>query len=182
MLKKHLVGNFIFSIVIMTIFCFLYFYGSYYKWTLNLLVFILPVTAGLITFFYLHQRYHEVLKKFFESLISFFTLCGYGYYLYMITNIDSKLTFAQIFSSLIGYLFLTLITSSGVIKCSISIKEFFQEKNKLHSENNNTQNDLTSKISINDNNTFISIRATHNNDIYASVQKENKIVVSLKNK
>ncbi|PHM29727.1 hypothetical protein Xbud_00265 [Xenorhabdus budapestensis] len=182
MLKKHSVGNFLFSISIMTIFCLLYFSGSYYKWALNLLVFILPVTAGLITFFYLHKRYHEVLKKFFESLIAFFSLCGYGYYLYMITNVDSKLTFTQVFSSLLGYLFLTLITSSGVIKCSISIKEFFQEKHKLHGENNNTQNDLTSKISINDNNTFISIRASNSNDIYASVQKENKIVVSLKNK
>lgn len=101
----------------------------------------------------------------------------------MITNVDSKLTFTQVFSSLLGYLFLTFITSSGVIKCSISIKEFFQEKHKLHGGNtNNTQNDLTSKISINDNNTFISIRASHSNDIYASVQKENKIVVSLKNK
>jgi len=100
----------------------------------------------------------------------------------MIINVDSKLTFPQVFTSLIGYLFLTLITLSGVIKCSISIKEFFQEKHKIHHGNNNNQNALTSKISINDNNTYISIRAPHNNEIYVSLQKESKIVVSLKNK
>jgi len=101
MLKKHSVGNFIFSIVIMTIFWLLL------QVDIKIISFHSPCNGRINNFLLSSPTLSRSIKKVFRIPSFFFTLCGYGYYLYMIINVDSKLTFPQVFSSLIGYLFLT---------------------------------------------------------------------------
>ncbi|SAA90055.1 Uncharacterised protein [Enterobacter hormaechei] len=162
-----------------TCFISLYIYGNNHNWALTLILLIIPLLCGGIIFFFSHNIYSEVLKKSVESLLSLFSLISYAYYIYCISNINSNLTFANIFSSVWGYLFLTMVSLSGVIKLFISLKEFSNEYGKLAAPANNEDPVICVKEK-QDEHTYISIHSLDSKDIYALIEKDNKIEISIK--
>lgn len=160
--------------------CFisLYIYGNNHNWALTFILLIIPLLCGGIIFFFSHNIYSEVLKKSVESLLNLFSLISYAYYIYCISNINSNLTFANIFSSVWGYLFLTMVSLSGVIKLFISLKEFSNEYGKL--DDPEKEDPVICAKEKPDEHTYISIRSLDSKDIYALIEKDNKIEISIK--
>ncbi|MEN4735983.1 hypothetical protein ABEH94_06040 [Pantoea agglomerans] len=162
----------------------LYFYGTKHNWALSIILILIPVVGGSIVFYFLNKNYHEALKKFSESLIAIFSLISYGYYIYSISQSGVNTSLATIYSSILGYLFLTIISYCGVIKLLLSLKEFKIERAKLNAEKAESERASLSTTSINTtlpkNVLFISIRGYNNDEIHALIEKDNKIEITIK--
>ncbi len=178
MINNPTLSKFVALLTTFTCFISLYIYGNNHNWALTLILLIIPLFCGGIIFFFSHNIYSEVLKKSVDSLLSLFSLISYAYYIYCISNINSNLTFANIFSSVWGYLFLTMVSLSGVIKLLISLKEFSNEYSKLANPEN--EDPVICVKQKPDEHTYISIRSLDSKDIYALVEKDNKIEISIK--
>lgn len=71
-----------------------------------------------------------------------------------------------------------MVSLSGVIKLLISLKEFSNEYSKL--ANPETEAPAICVKQKPDDHTYISIRSLDSKDIYALVEKDNKIEISIK--
>ncbi|MEQ9866082.1 hypothetical protein [Pectobacterium aroidearum] len=172
MRNKPFISKMISLIVVFACFLFLYIYGESHNWALTLILFLIPLVCGIIVSFFSEKRYHELFKKSAESLLALFSIISFGYYIFSISHKNPTLSFSDIFSSLLGYLFLTIISLSGVIKLCIGLKELLNEYFALREPT--IQAPIDCEIIKQNESTNICIKSTNNNDIYVLIEKEKK--------
>lgn len=163
---------------------FLYFYGNNHNWALTTILIIIPLICGAFIAVFSHISLHDLIKKVTDSLLTGFSLISYSYYIYSVSHINSTLTFAQIFSSPWGYLFLSIISLCGVIKLLMGIKDILSEYKKAQQASTDSMNkadagDLEADDFF-EQKTSISIIMRGSHDLNASIEKHKKIQVSIK--
>lgn len=163
---------------------FLFFYGKNHNWALTTILILIPFICGAFIAVFSHVSLHDLVKKTVDSLLAGFSLISYSYYIYSISNINSTLTFAQVFSSAWGYLLLSITSLCGVIKFLIGIKDMVIEYRKAKQASidsaNKTESDNSDADDIIEQKTSISIIMRGSNNINASIEKHKKIQVSIK--